>query len=562
MPIDPNIAMGVRPVEQPNVLGQMAQVMAMRQAQQEYENEGGLRNALTGGLPDDPSSLLKYGKQGRAVYESALKGRKEKLESDEKRNVMLGGFAGSVMENPTPEIFNFTLDRAVNYGLMTPAEKQEVMAKYGGSPESIKGYASQIFKSSISAQAQQSDATSRANAATGAAPGHRNATVTEQRFAQEQADRAEADRLLGRPSATPFTPPMTGGGGGGGGGVPNALAPAPTNMLVPGAQAPVTAPVTPAAPAAAPTAAPVTATAPADATAPVDAMNARIQDINAEIARLRPYMGNPKVAANVQQLNTERAQLVTAAKQEAPTLTEVANPYNPMETMRVDARRYKGGGPDAPGVLGIVKTGNLNPAQQLKVKKEMALDFKAVDKTIAETNELLKSIDAVRNSDLEAVAGPFDVLTKTVKSDSLLAETRFASLKGKVTAIAKAASTMTGAIGSIANQEWQILANQIAVLDLKNGKDANLEQIEQLERQAMSIANRMRAGFERQYGEHIDTLGPQYREIPDVTYKMGSEGFTKSGQKRPAKSSATPASTGNIADNAGVAKVIEFGSLK
>tara|TARA_R110002126_G_C10435884_1_gene498535 strand:- start:677 stop:1744 length:1068 start_codon:yes stop_codon:yes gene_type:complete len=355
---------------------------------------------------------------------------------------------------------------------------------------------------------------------------------------------------------------MTGGGGGGGGGVPNALAPAPTNMLVPGAQAPVTAPVTPAAPAAAPTAAPVTATAPADATAPVDAMNARIQDINAEIARLRPYMGNPKVAANVQQLNTERAQLVTAAKQEAPTLTEVANPYNPMETMRVDARRYKGGGPDAPGVLGIVKTGNLNPAQQLKVKKEMALDFKAVDKTIAETNELLKSIDAVRNSDLEAVAGPFDVLTKTVKSDSLLAETRFASLKGKVTAIAKAASTMTGAIGSIANQEWQILANQIAVLDLKNGKDANLEQIEQLERQAMSIANRMRAGFERQYGEHIDTLGPQYREIPDVTYKMGSEGFTKSGQKRPAKSSATPASTGNIADNAGVAKVIEFGSLK
>jgi len=43
---------------------------------------------------------------------------------------------------------------------------------------------------------------------------------------------------------------------------------------------------------------------------------------------------------------------------------------------------------------------------------------------------------------------------------------------------------------------------------------------------------------------------------------MGSEGFTKSGQKRPAKSSATPASTGNIADNAGVAKVIEFGSLK
>ena len=33
MPIDPSIALGVRPVEQPNVLGQMAQMMQMRQAQ-------------------------------------------------------------------------------------------------------------------------------------------------------------------------------------------------------------------------------------------------------------------------------------------------------------------------------------------------------------------------------------------------------------------------------------------------------------------------------------------------------------------------------------------------
>jgi hypothetical protein len=230
----------------------------------------------------------------------------------------------------------------------------------------------------------------------------------------------------------------------------------------------------------------------------------------------------------------------------APTLTEVANPDNPMETMRVNAREYKGGGPNSPGVLGIVKTGTLNPAQQLKVKTEMAKDFKAVDKTIAETNELLKAIDAVRNSDLERVAGPIDARTFTVSDEGKIAETRFESLKGKVTAIAKAASTMTGAIGSIANQEWQILANQIAVLDLKQGKNANLEQIEQLERQAMSIANRMRSGFERQYGEYVDTLGPQYREIPDVTYKMGSEGFTPKGQKRPAKSSATPASTGNI----------------
>jgi len=49
MPIDPNIALGVRPIEQPNVLGQMAQMMAMRQAQQGYESENALRDFYSKG---------------------------------------------------------------------------------------------------------------------------------------------------------------------------------------------------------------------------------------------------------------------------------------------------------------------------------------------------------------------------------------------------------------------------------------------------------------------------------------------------------------------------------
>jgi hypothetical protein len=163
MAINPNIALGIQQPQPVNMLGQMAQVMAMRQAQQEYENEGGLRDMLGQGVPEDPSKLLQYGPKGRAAYESLLKGRKEKLESDEKRNVMLGGLAGPVMDDPTPQKFNFALDRAVNFGLMTPTQKQEVLAQYGGSPESIKGYVSQIYKGSITAQAQQADATSRAN---------------------------------------------------------------------------------------------------------------------------------------------------------------------------------------------------------------------------------------------------------------------------------------------------------------------------------------------------------------------------------------------------------------
>ena len=323
MAIDPNIALGIKPIEQPNMLGQMAQVMAMRQAQQEYENEGGLRNALTKGMPEDPSSLLKYGKSGRAVYESALKGKKEQLESSQKRIDMMGGLAGFVRERPTPENFESSLTQAVSYGLMTEAQKQADLAKYGGSPESIKAYADQKFQGALTAKDRTANETRIQAANIGAAPGHRQATVAEQKFAIEKSQQAEIDALFGKPpSAAPAAAPMIGGGGGG---VPNALpaavgatpaAPASSNMLLPGAQAPAAA--------AAP---PVVAQAPA-AAAPTGDLYDQIKALDAKIAPL-VNTGNPRASAIVQQLIAQRNALMQSAKQQyGGTLVdmEVTNP--------------------------------------------------------------------------------------------------------------------------------------------------------------------------------------------------------------------------------------------
>jgi len=158
--------------------------MQLRNAQQEYENEGGLRNALSGGLPDDPSSLLKYGKQGRAVYESALKGRKEKLESSQKRIDMMGGLAGFVREQPTPENFQRTLSQAVQYGLMTPEQAKSTLAQYGDDPAKIKSFADQTFNQAITAKDKLHNETLIANnAATVAASyyGHNVSAANNQR---------------------------------------------------------------------------------------------------------------------------------------------------------------------------------------------------------------------------------------------------------------------------------------------------------------------------------------------------------------------------------------------
>jgi hypothetical protein len=88
MPIDPNIALGVRPIEQPNMLGQMGQAMALRQAQQEYEGSEGVNELARQGIKD-PNAYLQYGKQGRATYESILKGQKD-LREGQKLEVDLG----------------------------------------------------------------------------------------------------------------------------------------------------------------------------------------------------------------------------------------------------------------------------------------------------------------------------------------------------------------------------------------------------------------------------------------------------------------------------------------
>lgn len=88
MAIDPNIAMGIRPIEQPNMLAQMGQVMQLRQAQQQYEGSEGV-NELARQGNKDPYAYLQYGPQGRATYESILKGQKD-LREGQKLEVDLG----------------------------------------------------------------------------------------------------------------------------------------------------------------------------------------------------------------------------------------------------------------------------------------------------------------------------------------------------------------------------------------------------------------------------------------------------------------------------------------
>jgi len=320
MAIDPNIAMGIRPIEQPNMLAQMAQMMQLRSAQQEYEGQNALRDAFaSGGSLSDPAFVQRL---RAANPKMALDIEAKYLAGQKTQSELLGAaYKNSrealTMVNSPESLREYTISQFSD-PVMGPALKArgltpEIALANLDTEIAKSGFNTVLKKSAMGLDSFFKDETSRANAATATGPAYA-------RLAMEQKERAEADRLFGKPTTT-GTPAIPMGGGSGvpsaapmsaptGGGVPNALpatvgatpAAPVANMLVPGAQAPA--------------ATPATAPASAPAFAPTGDQFQQIKDINAEITRLRPYMSNPRVAANVQQLNAERTQLMASAERE------------------------------------------------------------------------------------------------------------------------------------------------------------------------------------------------------------------------------------------------------
>ena len=244
MPINPNIALGAQQQQPVNMLGQMGQAMAIKAAQQEMEGNEDVRNAFARGAPEDPTQLLQYGKQGRAAYESLIKGRTEQLNSAEKRLTMTGQIAGYVRDNPTPENFVSAVGTMVQNGVLTRAQADRVIADAGNDPIKIKSYATQAASSAVTEADKMRDKTSRdTNAATVGASYYSSNTAAQTAANRLDFDRNRRNVIAGDNRYNTTDPygniypvegygalrgpnalaPVVGSGGGGGGGSANAF---------------------------------------------------------------------------------------------------------------------------------------------------------------------------------------------------------------------------------------------------------------------------------------------------------------------------------------------------
>lgn len=194
----------------------------------------------------------------------------------------------------------------------------------------------------------------------------------------------------------------------------------------------------------------------------------------------------------------------------------------------------------------------LTEAQLTKRRDTIAKEYKSARSALQVTQDVLDSAQAVKSSPgLARATGIGSLLPSFPEGEAAFADVRLQNLKGKITALGKAAAASTGAIGQIANQEWKILADQIAAIEPLKGSQPMIEQIELLEAQARGAMERIRDAYEKQFGEDFERF-PQYADLPPPTSGPGmrspQQQTTPRGQTaRPAARPAQPTpSAGNL----------------
>ena len=165
----------------------------------------------------------------------------------------------------------------------------------------------------------------------------------------------------------------------------------------------------------------------------------------------------------------------------------------------------------------------LTAPQEAKLRDNITKDYKSARSTIdMMLNPVAGVVAAVNNvrklspDQKEAITG-YSGYLPTMYASTKSADTAVKNLKGKVTEMGKSVAALTGAIGQMAVQEWRIVSDMIANLDLEGMGAADLDnQLDIIEAQARRAATVTRDAYENQYVEEFDRYPGRFR-LPDAS---------------------------------------------
>jgi len=153
----------------------------------------------------------------------------------------------------------------------------------------------------------------------------------------------------------------------------------------------------------------------------------------------------------------------------------------------------------------------LTAVQEAKLRDNITKDYKSaratIDMMLDPTSGVIATVNAVRNltpDQKESVTG-YSAYLPSVTASSKSADTKIKNLKGKVTEMGRAAATLTGAIGQMAVQEWRIVSDMIANLDVEGMDPKDLDdQLDIIESTARRAAATTQDAYTNQYAEEFE----------------------------------------------------------
>lgn len=167
----------------------------------------------------------------------------------------------------------------------------------------------------------------------------------------------------------------------------------------------------------------------------------------------------------------------------------------------------------------------LTPVQEARLRDNIAKDYKSARSTISMMLDpiagVVATVDRVRKlspAQKEAITG-YSGYLPSITPGARSADTAIKNLRGKVTEMGKSAAALTGAIGQMAVQEWRIVSDMIASLDIEGMEPADLDnQLDIIEAQARRAAEVTRDAYENQYVEEFARYPGRF-QLPSATGK-------------------------------------------
>jgi hypothetical protein len=222
----------------------------------------------------------------------------------------------------------------------------------------------------------------------------------------------------------------------------------------------------------------------------------------------RDFANDPErwVTANV---NLTGQQVVDTLKQKQ----EATDLGGQISTQTMDAFGRRVGAPVVQAKTPTPKetSQELTPVQEQKMRTDIGEARANAGESMATLQETLraaKDVLALPEETKNAISGYTGKYTPNLSAEAKDAQTKFNDVVGQITAMSKASA---GSIGSMAVQEWKILADQVASLDLTNMNAKTLDrQMKIIINRAEGLMNRTRSNYTNIYGPLMEKYKGQF----------------------------------------------------